>query len=147
VSHANDICFRQLYIPSCVATKSLSHNISPCLQLVSSVLFLTESGGPTLVLDQDPQGPLASRGWLGQPCPNQLLAFKGNLLHGVIPGKHHLIPAICMTPVPSRNIFPLALEDSFLPCIHVSGMQSHHSHSVRAYPDNPNWNMGLCVTL
>lgn len=55
--------------------------------LVSSVLFLTESGGPTLVLDQDPQGPLASRGWLVQPCPNQLLAFKGNLLHGVIPGR------------------------------------------------------------
>jgi len=72
--------------------------------LVSSVLFLTESGGPTLVLDQDPQGPLAPRGWLVQPCPNQLLAFKGNLLHGVIPGRHHLLPAICMTPVPCWNI-------------------------------------------
>ncbi|KAA6422753.1 MAG: hypothetical protein FRX49_07288 [Trebouxia sp. A1-2] len=46
--------------------------------LVSSVLFLTQSGGPTLVLDQDPQGPLAPRGWLVQPRPNQLLAFKGN---------------------------------------------------------------------
>ena len=56
------------------------------LQVVSSVLFLTEAGGPTLVLDQDPKGPLADRGWLVQPCPNQLLAFKGNLLHGVIPG-------------------------------------------------------------
>ncbi|DBA89883.1 TPA: hypothetical protein ACH3X2_004738 [Trebouxia sp. C0005] len=55
--------------------------------LVSSVLFLTQSGGPTLVLDQDPQGPLAPRGWLVQPRPNQLLAFKGNLLHGVIPGR------------------------------------------------------------
>ncbi|DBA84827.1 hypothetical protein WJX77_001720 [Trebouxia sp. C0004] len=55
--------------------------------LVSSVLFLTESGGPTFVLDQDPQGPLAPRGWLVQPYANQLLAFKGNLLHGVIPGR------------------------------------------------------------
>ncbi len=90
MGYANDVCFQQLCISSSVAIKSLSHNISPCLQLVSSVLFLTESGGPTLVLDQDPQGPLAARGWLVQPCPNQLLAFKGNLLHGVIPGRRCL---------------------------------------------------------
>ncbi len=128
----NDICFCQIHVSSRFVTKtSKPDNISPRLQLVSSVLFLTESGGPTLVLDQDPQGPLASRGWLVQPCPNQLLAFKGNLLHGVIPGKRCLIPAICMILVPSTNgvlvqshlwtaLCSLTLVGSFLPCIHVS---------------------------
>lgn len=56
------------------------------------MLFLSEAGGPTLVLAQDPEGALADRGWLVQPCPNQLLAFPGNLLHGVIPGR------TCKTP-------------------------------------------------
>ncbi|KAL3136683.1 hypothetical protein ABBQ38_005919 [Trebouxia sp. C0009 RCD-2024] len=55
--------------------------------VISSVLYLTAAGGPTVVLDQHPSACLAERGWLVQPCPNQLLAFQGNLLHGVIPGK------------------------------------------------------------
>ena len=57
-----------------------------CLQLVSSVLFLTASGGPTVILDQGPSDALAARGWVVQPRPSQLLAFQGNLLHGVISG-------------------------------------------------------------
>ena len=64
------------------------------LQMVSSVLFLTETGGPTLVLDQSPDGQLAERGWLVQPCPNRLLAFQGNLLHGVIPGYSVPLPSL-----------------------------------------------------
>ena len=58
------------------------------MQEVSSVLYLTPNGGPTLILEQKPSDPLAERGYLVQPCPNQLLAFKGDLLHGVLPGKH-----------------------------------------------------------
>ena len=53
---------------------------------MSSVLFMTASGGPTVVLDQEPSATLANTGWLMQPCPNHLLVFKGHLLHGVIPG-------------------------------------------------------------
>lgn len=60
--------------------------VSNLLQMMSSVLFLTAAGGPTVVLDQDPSAGLADRGWLVQPCPNQLLVFQGNLLHGVVPG-------------------------------------------------------------
>ena len=56
------------------------------LQVISSGLYLTDEGGPTLVLDQTPADPLADKGWLAWPCPNQLLAFPGNLLHGVLPG-------------------------------------------------------------
>lgn len=65
-----------------------AHALVSCIQEVSSVLYLTPDGGPTLVLEQKPSDPLAERGYLVQPCPNQLLVFKGDLLHGVLPGKH-----------------------------------------------------------
>ena len=66
---------------------------------LSSVMYLSASGGPTVVLDQ----VLAAPGWFsfGQatlapdevqeldlihPHPNQYAVFRGNLLHGVLPG-------------------------------------------------------------
>ena len=64
--------------------------------MVSSVLYLTRQGGPTVVLDQTPEETLADRGWVAQPCPNQLLAFPGNLLHGVLPGVLRTVqPVFC----------------------------------------------------
>ena len=56
------------------------------LQSYSTVLYLTESGGPTLVLEQTVSSPLAQAAWLSWPRGNNLLAYPGNLLHGVIPG-------------------------------------------------------------
>lgn len=64
---------------------------------VSCVLYLdgtsAEEGGgrggaPTLVLDQDVDGPAGvepSKGWLCYPRANRGLLFRGGLLHGVVP--------------------------------------------------------------
>jgi hypothetical protein len=54
------------------------------------VLYLTPSsiGGPTLVTTQklkDKQLP--KHGWLVHPHENRLCVFKGDVLHGVIPGR------------------------------------------------------------
>ncbi|KAK9804385.1 hypothetical protein WJX72_010453 [[Myrmecia] bisecta] len=59
-----------------------------CHPAVSSVVFLScpETGGPTLVIDQIPQDDLGQRGWLVSPEVGKLLAFRGTLLHGVLPG-------------------------------------------------------------
>ena len=56
------------------------------LQSYSTVLYLTESGGPTVVLEQSVSSPLAQAAWLSWPQGNNLLCYPGNLLHGVIPG-------------------------------------------------------------
>jgi hypothetical protein len=79
---------------------------------VSSVLYITSAGGPTLVLEQTPQQGvgtgaaaagagaaaagaegcdddarlLAHRAWLVRPASNRLLLFQGDLLHGVLSG-------------------------------------------------------------
>ena len=74
----------------------IQHHKCHMLQVLSSVLYMTEAGGPTLVLDQTPEGKLADRGWLVQPCPNQLLSFKGNLLHGEIPGQLPRCLPLCL---------------------------------------------------
>ena len=55
-------------------------------QAYSTVLFLTECGGPTVVLGQTPSSAPAQDAWLCWPRANQLLCFPGNFLHGVIPG-------------------------------------------------------------
>jgi len=56
--------------------------------IVSTVLYLTEGiGGPTLVTNQRLGDNLAERGWLAHPGLNRLTMFKGNVLHGVIPGR------------------------------------------------------------
>jgi hypothetical protein len=55
----------------------------------STVLTLTERGmgGETLVTSQtSTSSTLCETGWLCQGQRNRLVAFKGNLLHGVVPG-------------------------------------------------------------
>eukprot|EP00038_Savillea_parva_P027211 m.58182 g.58182 ORF g.58182 m.58182 type:complete len:630 (-) comp7811_c0_seq2:101-1990(-) len=54
--------------------------------LVSSVLFLSDVGGPTLVTNKVPGQPrLGTRGALAWPTCGRLLTFDGNALHGVLP--------------------------------------------------------------
>ena len=68
------------------------------MQELSTVLYLTDCGGPTVVLEQRPGDDLAPRGWRIMPSSNCLLAFQGNHLHGVMPegaalSWHGLMPA------------------------------------------------------
>ena len=65
---------------------ALLHCAGMLLQSYSTVLYLTESGGPTVVLEQTVSSPLAQAAWLSWPQGNSLLCYPGNLLHGVIPG-------------------------------------------------------------
>lgn len=103
-------------LPSPCTASHIPHRYRPCPSLptqgrdvytlrhpaVSSVLFLTPHGGPTLVLDQAPGASrLADRAWAVQPEPGALLAFPGNLLHGVLPGA--VAPEIGMaSPLPTE---------------------------------------------
>ena len=57
-------------------------------QVLSSVLYLTDGGGPTLVLQQSAGGAPAEQGCLSTPRRNTLLCFPGHCLHGVLPGGH-----------------------------------------------------------
>ncbi|CAL5228450.1 g11587 [Coccomyxa viridis] len=52
----------------------------------STVLYLSDCGGPTVVLNQTASSAPAQDAWLCWPRENQLLCFPGNFLHGVIPG-------------------------------------------------------------
>jgi hypothetical protein len=56
-------------------------------QACSTILYLSDAGSPTIVLDQQPGTALASAAWLVRPQPGRLAAFDGSLLHGVLPGK------------------------------------------------------------
>ena len=80
------------------------------LQSYSTVLYLTESGGPTVVLEQTVSSPPAQAAWLSWPQGNNLLCYPGNLLHGVIPGllynllgwpAHMIEPMLCRTAWPA----------------------------------------------
>ncbi len=55
----------------------------------TQVLYLTEGvGGPTLVTPQAFNTPqLPTHGWLVHPRLNRLTVFRGDVLHGVIPGR------------------------------------------------------------
>ena len=54
---------------------------------VSSVVYLSDEGDPTIVLDETLDRPLgASRARLVHPRARAFLAFDGDLLHGVLPG-------------------------------------------------------------
>ena len=57
--------------------------------IMSTILYVTgDAGGPSLVTDQrvsDQQA--ATKGWLCHPKAGRLVAFDGQVLHGVIPGK------------------------------------------------------------
>ena len=56
-------------------------------QLVSCIMYLSDAGGPTLVIDQTSQcTELGRRGWAIRPVTGRLAAFRGELLHGVLPG-------------------------------------------------------------
>ena len=57
--------------------------------MLSTVIYLSSSGGPTLILAQRPTDSIASMcaAWLAQPKPNRLACFPGDLLHGVLPGR------------------------------------------------------------
>ena len=56
-------------------------------QLVSCVLYLTSGGGPTLIIDQtSSSAKLGARGWAVRPVAGRLAAFRGDRLHGVLPG-------------------------------------------------------------
>jgi hypothetical protein len=52
----------------------------------STILYLSDAGGPTVVLDQQPGTALALVAWLVSPQSGRLAAFDGSLLHGVLPG-------------------------------------------------------------
>ena len=52
---------------------------------VSSVLYLSGGGDPTLVLDEALDGPPASAAWLVHPQRGAFMTFPGELLHGVVP--------------------------------------------------------------
>ena len=57
--------------------------------IASSVLYLSDHGGPTLVIDQTASlRGLGSTGWAVSAACNRLLLFKGDLLHGVLPGEY-----------------------------------------------------------
>ena len=77
----------------CAAHKRPSTNVWQraaywhCLQVCSSILYLGNAGGPTLILNQTPEDSgLAADGWLAAPAAGRLAVFAGNLLHGVVPG-------------------------------------------------------------
>ena len=60
---------------------------NPCASTVVNLSGKYGGGGETLVTTQTSTGrALASRGWLCSNARNRLLAFRGDLLHGVVPG-------------------------------------------------------------
>ena len=59
--------------------------------VVSTVVYLSSEGGPTLVTNQRTTSQqLASHGWMSFPQEHRLVAFDGRVLHGVIPGRHEV---------------------------------------------------------
>ncbi len=78
------------------------------VQVCSSVLYLSDGGGPTVVINQTPGDLLGPEAWLVRPCCGRLTAFSGDLLHGVLPGrlpsqfsllqcKHNMLCALWVT--------------------------------------------------
>jgi hypothetical protein len=55
--------------------------------ILSSVLYLSECGGPTLVTNQVMGGPLADKGFMIFPQVNRVGIFDAKFLHGVVPGR------------------------------------------------------------
>jgi len=54
---------------------------------VSSVVYLSDDGDPTLVIDETLDAPLGGRtAYCANPLPRSFMAFDGRLLHGVLPG-------------------------------------------------------------
>ena len=59
--------------------------------IISTIMYLSTSqniGGPSLITNQRLSSTkLASKGWLAHSQPSRLVAFDGQVLHGVVPGK------------------------------------------------------------
>ncbi|BDA50955.1 hypothetical protein COCOBI_17-1740 [Coccomyxa sp. Obi] len=55
--------------------------------VLSSVLYLSNTGGPTVVLEQSAMETLADKAFLCNPKENVLFCFPGTYLHGVLPGQ------------------------------------------------------------
>ena len=53
---------------------------------VSSVVYLSDAGDPTLVIDETMDGPPGTEAYLVHPSSRAFLTFRGDLLHGVLPG-------------------------------------------------------------
>ena len=54
---------------------------------VSSVVYLTSGGDPTIVLHENMSTPLEARAaYLSHPTAKAFFTFQGDLLHGVLPG-------------------------------------------------------------
>src|SRR5262245_16877036 len=63
----------------------------------SSVLYLSESGGPTVIVDIGPRsGRPPNLGLEVHPCTGRFLTFPGELLHGVLPGSSSRWPRVAM---------------------------------------------------
>jgi len=64
--------------------------------IVSTVCYLSGGiGGPTLVTDQHfSDTAVAAHGWLVHPAVNRLCMFDGSVLHGVLPGRWVVHPAV-----------------------------------------------------
>ena len=63
---------------------------------VSSVVYLSDGGDPTVVLDETLDAPLsATRAYIAHPRSRSFFTFRGDLLHGVLPGPfaHKQAPA------------------------------------------------------
>lgn len=64
---------------------------------VASILYLSNTGGPTLILDATPSRVAAPRAGLAvHPRAGRFVMFPGALLHGVVPGRPSRWPRITM---------------------------------------------------
>jgi hypothetical protein len=70
------------------------------MQAYSTVLYLSDCGGPTVVLGQTPSAALAQEAWMCWPLTNSLLCYPGDLLHGVIPGIYTSPDSQVLCPLP-----------------------------------------------
>jgi hypothetical protein len=99
---------------------------APRHPIVSTVLFLTLAGGPTLITNQYlASDRLADQGWLIHPRENRLAMFDGSVLHGVIPGRSFCPPANANSPdalqrAPDGSVRRTVLLSSFVISFAVS---------------------------
>jgi hypothetical protein len=64
---------------------------------VASILYLSNAGGPTVILDATPSRRTApSAGVAVHPRPGRFMMFPGTLLHGVLPGQASRWPRVTM---------------------------------------------------
>jgi hypothetical protein len=91
----------------------------------SSILYLSDVGGPTLIVDHEPGGSAPSSARAVRPRRGRFATFPGTLFHGVLPGEPSSWPRLAMfvnwwehrpqapsadLPVAWREVSPLATE-------------------------------------